>query len=396
MKAGRVADAKRVLTSLDSAKPANSEVQFLLGMIAMSEKNYDGAIAQFRRILAREPDVARVRLELARAFFLNADYDNAERQFRYARSGDLSDAAKENIDHYLGAIRVARQWSENLSLAIVPDTNINAGPSITTVGLYGLPFELSQDARQQSGIGTMLDAGGEWSPPISDSVRLRVGGQASDTDYPGHGEFNDLTAAGYAGPRFLAGAWEISPLVTGFERWYANRFYNEGVGGSLQTIYYYTPTLGFSGVIGAQQVTYAPPAGQSGPAISGALNVFYTVDPSSAVSAGISASRQDATFGVFSYTAKQIQLGYNRDLFDGWSVSPQTSFATVDYDSPLAAFGVARRDRLWVAQVALLNRRLDFYGFTPRIAYIYTHNSSDITLYAYNRNQIQIGLTRDF
>ena len=51
----------------------------------------------------------RVRLELARAFFLKGDYDNADRQFRFARAGDIDDKVKANVDRFLTAINRLRE-----------------------------------------------------------------------------------------------------------------------------------------------------------------------------------------------------------------------------------------------------------------------------------------------
>src|SRR6201996_3857346 len=84
----RLDDAKKILLHDLEAKPEDSETLFLLGTIAVAQKDYDTAISYYRRILVNEPDAERVRLELARAFFLKADYDNADRQFRFARAGD--------------------------------------------------------------------------------------------------------------------------------------------------------------------------------------------------------------------------------------------------------------------------------------------------------------------
>ena len=382
--------------ALERADPGDSEVQFLLGLIAIQEKDYTEAIRRFRRILIKEPGIARVRLELARAFFLAEDYDNADRQFRLARAGDLPPAAKANIDQYLAAIRQRRRWSYNLSVAAAPNSNINAGPSATTVSLYGLPFELSQETRKQSGLGGRIDGGGEWSPPITEALHLRLGSQFGGIVYPANGAFNDMTLAGYAGPHFISSRWDVSPLITGFQQWYGNHFYNQGIGASLQLIYYPASNFGFNGVVGAQYVNYGPPAGQSGPAVSGGLGFISTLSTETAISGSVSVARQDATLPAYAYTAAQVRFSYDRDLPYGWSISIQPSYAVLDYDQALAAFGVTRRDHLWVAQVAFLNRRLDLYGFTPKIAYIYTLNSSDITIYSFNSNQITIGLTRAF
>src|SRR3981081_606392 len=98
VEAGQLDDAKRVLAHVLETNPNDDEAHFLRGMIAVADKRYDDAIADFRFILAAEPNRERVRLELARAFFLATDYENAERNFRFARAGDLSPEVKANID----------------------------------------------------------------------------------------------------------------------------------------------------------------------------------------------------------------------------------------------------------------------------------------------------------
>lgn len=47
-------------------------------------------------------------------------------------------------------------------------------------------------------------------------------------------------------------------------------------------------------------------------------------------------------------------------------------------------------------RVDLLNRRIEYAGFAPRLSLIYLNQASSISLYRYNRNQIQLGLTRQF
>jgi tetratricopeptide (TPR) repeat protein len=396
MQAHKLPEARRVLLALEHADPRDNEVQFMLGMIAVEEKAYPEAIRRFRRILARDPGAVRVRLELGRAFYLAKDYDNAERQFRLARAGKLPPAALANVDKYLFTIRQERQFSSNLSFALAPDTNLNAGPSLSAVDIFGLPFQLSSDARQRSGVGIALGAGGEWSPPISGPLRLRLGAQFDGVQYPAAGAFDDMALSVYAGPRLVYQRWDVSLLATGFERWYGRSFYNSGAGGAVQATYYATPRLGLTGSIGAQQVTYRPPAGQGGPAVSSSAGAFYTLSPSSVISGGVSVSRQDAALSVYSYTATQLQVGYFRDLPGGISASIQPSIAHIDYDSAQAGFGAPRRDRQWQVRLSLLDRRIDIAGFTPKLTYTHTDNASDIGLYRYRRDQGQIGFTRSF
>jgi len=171
----RFEDAKRLLERVLAVKPDDSQALFLLATIAVAQKNYDLAISLYRRILVREPGAERVRLELARAFFLKGDYDNADRQFRFARAGDIDNTVKANIDHFLSAINRLREWTLNFSFALAPDTNQNAATSASQVSIFGLPFALDKGARKQSGIGLAGDIGGEWSPLLDDNLKARIG-----------------------------------------------------------------------------------------------------------------------------------------------------------------------------------------------------------------------------
>src|SRR5258708_6725862 len=185
VEAGQLNDAKRVLAHVLETNPTDNEAHFLLAMIAVAEKRYDDAIADFRYILAAEPNRERVRLELARAFFLAADYENAERNFRFARAGDLSPEVKANIDQFLAAILRLKRWSYDVGLALAQDTNVNGATNVHLVDLYGLPFTLSDDARQKSGAGIAIDIGGEWSPLLTEHVKAKLGGHVHRLGYGG-------------------------------------------------------------------------------------------------------------------------------------------------------------------------------------------------------------------
>jgi len=396
---GQLKKARKVLEHL-SKRPLNgrersSEVQFLLGLIDVEERRYSDAIHTFRRLLLREPTSPRVRLELARAFFLAKDYDNAERQFRFALAGGVPPAVAANIDLYLSAIRQARQFSYTLSLGVAPDTNINAGPTVTAVTLYGLPFTLSSNARRESGVGIAADGSGEWAPTIGEGIRLRMGAQFHVLEYSSHA-FDDRTMAAYSGPRIVRGRWDVSPLITGFQRWYGQRFYNGGLGGALQATFYPAPRMGITGSLGAQAVHFAQPVGQSGPAYSGSIGSFYTVDPASTVTGSVSVNRQNAELNYYSNTTMQLNLGYFRDLPAGFSASLEIAGSRTRYDSAFAAFGSARNDKQLSVRTTLLNRKIDIGGFTPRLVYNYIHNSSNINIYEYDRNRVEVGLTRIF
>jgi tetratricopeptide (TPR) repeat protein len=391
----RLDDAKRLLNRALGATPQDSELLFLRAMIAMAEKDYDTAISLYRRILVREPDAERVRLELARAFFMKGDYDNADRQFRFARAGDIDDTVKANIDRFLDAINRLRQWTVNVSLALAPDTNQNAATSVAQIDIFGLPFALDKDARKQSGIGVAGEIGGEWSPLLSGNLKARLGADLTRTDYSG-GQFDDMTLSGYAGPQFLFHDGDISLLGTGFQRWYANQDYLSGLGGKIAADYGIASDLLVGAAFGGQAVTDTFIPDQSGPLYSLQMAGTYVLSPSSLFRLQLGFNRQDAQIAAYSYSGIWFGGGYSQDLPLGFSAGFQPSYFITRYDDVLAGFGKTRADNALMLAFTVLNRRFDYHGFTPRFSYIFTGQHSNIPLYSFTRSQFQIGLVSLF
>jgi tetratricopeptide (TPR) repeat protein len=391
----RLDDAKRVLERFLATTPDDSEGQFLLATIAVAQKDYDTAISLYRRILLREPATERVRLDLARAFFLKADYDNADRQFRFARAGDIDDAVKANVDRFLSAINRLREWAVNFSFALAPDTNQNAATSANQVSLFGLPFALDNGARKQSGVGVAGNMGGEWSPLLDDNLKARIGANFYRMEYSGGG-FDDMTVSAYGGPQFLFSNWDFSVLATGFKRWFANQDYVSGAGGKLAADYGITSDWVVGASLGGQSVTNAFIPEQSGPLWSVQSQVAYVLSPSSLFQLQLGFNRQEAQIAPYSYSAVWFGGSYSQDLPWGFSAGFQPSYFLTRYDAALAAFGKTRSDNAVSLAFTLLNRRLDFYGFTPRFSYVFTEQHSNIPLYSFTRNQFQIGLTSLF
>jgi tetratricopeptide (TPR) repeat protein len=392
---GRLDDARKILDHELAARPDDSQTLFLLGTVAVAQKDYDTAISLFRRILVREPDAERVRLELARAFYLKGDYDNADSQFRFARAGDIDDAVKTNIDHFLSAINRLREWTVNFSLALAPDTNQNAATSASQVSIFGLPFALDPAARSQSGIGMAGDIGGEWSPLLDDKLKARIGGDLSRVEYSG-GQFDDMTVSAYGGPQWLFSNWDVSVLAVGFQRWYANQAFISGIGGKLAADYGITSDFLIGASLGAQNITNDFIPEQSGPLWSAQLQGTYVLSPSSLFQVLGGFNRQDARIAPYSYSGLWFGAGYQQDLPFGFSAGFQPSYYMTRYDAALAAFGKTRTDDTVMLALTLLNRRFDYHGFTPRFSYIFTKQHSNIALYSYTRSQVQIGITSLF
>ena len=82
---GNYTQAEKTLRNLNGTQNAQEEIEkwFLLGQVYMAQGDFNTAIKIYRKILDKQPDLSRVRLELARALFFNKQYQEAENHFLF-------------------------------------------------------------------------------------------------------------------------------------------------------------------------------------------------------------------------------------------------------------------------------------------------------------------------
>ena len=392
---GRSSEARALLEQLATSHSGNNEIEFLLGMIAVEAQDYDEAIRRFRSILARQPGAVRVRLELARAFFLDRDYENAFRNFQLARAGELPPGVGETIDRFVSLIRQRKTWSYSLSVSLAPDSNINNGTSAREVNLFGLPFELSADARERSGVGLAIEGSAEFAPRISETTRFRMGAAIQRNEYDGT-DFDDMTVAVHAGPRIVRDKWDFSVTGTAFQRRFGRQRLNEGIGARVEATRYMDSRTALSLGVSAQQIRYPNLPFQDGGSYSAWAGVVHAVTPESFAIGRIGLARKEAQSPDLAYHSYSLSVGYYRDLPAGFSVYAEPGFTDLRHDEPDGFFGLRRHDRLFELRLTVLNRHIVLDRFTPRIALVLARRDSNIDIFDYGQRRLEVGVTTAF
>lgn len=392
---GQVEAARTRLEQLEGAGPFDSQVQFLLALLDIRAKQFREAEQRLRRILVREPGAARVRLELGRALFLDGKYVASERQFRLARAGQLPEPVQLNVDRYLAAIRQKKRFNVELAFALAPDSNVNASPASDAVTIYGLPFQLSDDARASSGIGATADGSIEWAPQLSPRTGLRIGGQGHRTQYR-KSQFNDSTLTAYAGVRLNRTKWthDLTGIVA--ERWYGERPYSRSIGATVATSYAVDRKTELNGSVAIYSIKYPNFTDQDGVLTGISLGAARAVSPRSVLRATVGVNWQKARVEPLANHRQTLALEWFREFSGGITLVLSPSLTRIGYAAPLPAFGTTRIDWQATAQVRLQSRRIDVRGFTPRLGYIFTHNASTVPLYRFTRNRFELGVVRSF
>ena len=153
---GRFKEALGILRPLAQGGAVEANVLFLIGLAATGasqqpdlsgderEALLDEAIASLRAMLIDRPDLVRVRLELARAFFLKGENDLSRKHFEHVLAGSPPGPVAANVRRFLSEIRARRRWSLRAGFALAPDTNIGGTSAERIIYINDLPFRRDQ------------------------------------------------------------------------------------------------------------------------------------------------------------------------------------------------------------------------------------------------------------
>lgn len=397
---GEVAQAEAILKSFSKANPDNVDVDrlaFLTGMIVAKKGQYKAAIEIYRSILVRKPELIRVRLELALALFELRDDGPAAYHFRFALSDALPEDVRKIVRGYLKAIEARKVLRLRFTVGLVPNSNINTGPNDTTVRLFGLvPFDLSAEARQTSGVGLSSSLSLSALPALNAKWRLEANVAARVTDYENKA-FDDVFVSLEAGPRYEGARLKASLLATASERYFAGERLTSTVGTRLVLTTPLAQRTRFSVRASYAHADDHRSSDRDGPIYGSGASISHALDQRSFGGGSIQITRQETKARSLRNTQYAVSLFYSRELPLGITARLSPQFVLRSFGVPAAINnGITRLDRLYGVTIDLTKRNLSLYGFAPVLSYTFLHNTSSVDLFEYDQHRVNIGLTRLF
>jgi tetratricopeptide (TPR) repeat protein len=390
---GKTARAESVVRALEQHAPDDPQVLFLAAQIDLQQAEYASAVRILRRLLSSNPEVVRVRLELARALFLARDYEAARYHFDLVLGQDLPDAVRQNVYRYLTAIEAETTWL-SLSVYVGPDSNPTSATSAQTIDILGQTFELNPDARAKKAVGLVAFAQARWA--FGPENRAFVRGNVELREFPdSHADYAYLQST--LGQNLVSGntVWtmEAGPLGA----LYQGRALYAGGLVRLSHASPVTPRLLSSQSVSVRRLDYYDDfeylSAEQG-WIGGDLR--YAIDPTSGISAGLQLIRSRAQESAYSYSTLEFSAVYNKELRRRFNASVRVAASRTEYDGELALFEKVRADTLFAVDVNLVARDWSVHGFAPLLAVGASWNDSTIALFEYTRQYLGVGFTRNF
>lgn len=401
----RPKEAYDLLRPLEAKRAGEIEFDYLLGIAALDAGDAQSAIFALERVLAVNPNYLQARAEIARAYFVLGEKENARREFRTVRAQDPPGAARQTIDRYLSALEPQKtRLRAYLEAAAGWDSNVNSATSRSTIALPvfgGAIGQLDAAARKQSSWFAGLGAGVSIDQAISDEWSLLGAASYAGKFNEDFDQFNTSTLDGSAGVRWARGANQLVGLAQGQMYWLDNDRYRNLWGGTGQWLHNLSPTQQFT-VFGQYAQLRYPQASQAprdanravgGVAYSQAFAGPYS--PVAYVSAYAGHERPtDNAYDYLENTPFGVRLGGQASLTAQAVLYGSAAYEHRGYYNPEPTFLVKREDDQFDFRLGLAYMFLPQWTLTPQVAY--TKNNSNIQFNEYDRTVAAVTVRKDF
>ena len=414
LEAGLLEDALAILNPLAQAHPDHpqrSDILFLLGLAStqlsqqadVPEERREAlltlAIAAFRLVLFDQPELVRVRLELARAFFLKGEDSLSQYHFERVLAGEPPEPVVANVRNFLNLIRARRRWSLSLGAAIAPDTNIGGTSDERTIYIFGLPFQRDIEDLTTSGIGLSAWGGAEYQLPMGERTRLRAGANLSRREHEGS-RFDEAFLGTHLGPRiFLDRRTEASLLATASQRWAGTVKDFHTLGGRLEVGHRLNQAVTLNGRVSWEERHYRTRRILDGPVLDVSLGGAYVISPTVRADLSLGYGREEPGRMREQHERYRVGAGVSVILPLGFTVSGGGDYRWTNFEPgwfPHVPDGGAREDRTWSARASVYNRAITFMGFSPEVGVVHEVRKTNAQLFDYERTRGELRFVRQF
>ncbi len=406
---GRMDEAAKLYTLLLESPQMEIRVEalFRLGNIYTLRQEYGKAIKMYLAILNRFPQLSRVRLELALAYFKDQDFDKADFNFRLVQ-GDKSipPEVNEKIEMFLEAIRRQKKWALSANVGLVPDSNLNTASGETRECInttYGL---LCRDLEEEeSGVGLRLGLNGGYYARLTRNLGLKTTAGASILDFSGS-RFDDNSINIASGPRFVFKRGEVTLQPLFKKRWAGGAEYSQSYGAQLQSSFDLTRRLALDAGLDYARNRYQDDFVDDllkGNTFNFYADLRWVLTAKSFVSAGGNYGNDDTLQKSYATEYWGCNLGYFNEFPLGITAYAALSWQRSIYKAPswfITDDGYIeekrRKDNTFQGLIRLSNRHWEYMGFSPAISYVYTNRRSNVWNRDYSKQRLEFSIRQIF
>ncbi len=377
---------------------------FIQGMIERARGNLDQAAHIYRSILAADPNLTMVRLELAATLYALDQDEGARHHLNLLKSAAPTPELARNFGDFIAAIDARRPWSFNAWVSLAPSTNFNNGTSLEYHTLFGLTSVTSDLARQKSGIGIKGGANAAYVFDLSHDLQAIVATGTYLEQY--EGDLFDKTALNQnIELRRNHARGSVGIGLSASQSFYKTSgsggfpYANEtawSFGPQITIRHLLTPSLNLETRLSHRWNMFNVADWSDGTTTALTNRLALTMSTSQVLYAMGGGDRTVTDYDHTSTWAGWGGLGIYQEMPWGITVFAEGklrySIADGDYPLLLAPREMTRLD----TRAVLTKRDFSFWGVAPQLEYTYTSNWSNDELSEFDAHGLAVTLTRAF
>ena len=406
------ANSKKDSVSLNAGVPGvgeqplssnNIEARFLTGLRDLETGRPDKAIEAFSAILAADPTLIRVRLELARAYFAAEQWNRARQEFFIVLSGDLPEPVRRRVLGFIRAIDARRGFDWDLSLGLTNTGGSRSYDSDTILlDFGGLTLPLTLDRNTESQLGIRATGAATYRLPIGltsgDKVTssLFVQGFFDITDAP-NSTYDDYIAGVRTGLRFTGAntTYSVAPVYS--QRYLAGEHYEDqaGVGLAFEN----RTGSGFSvfGTASYSNVNNKFAEDRDGTLGQAQIGIRQSIGGTGAIGLSFFYEDKSVDFALENYGLYGVRLLGVVDVPFGLTLRPSIFFEKKGFPEPSPLFTGNPDEESLGARIRVEKNDLFIgNGFSPFFDVSHRRTKSGIEAFSYTETEYEFGLERRF
>ena len=385
---GKYDSALQILTMMPQTNQPSVEIErwYLIAQIEQRRGNIDEAIRIYRKLLDEQPDLVKVRYELALCYMVEQKWYRADYNLRLAMAGnDIPEPVKQQMMYYRYIARQNKNWNVWFNVGAAPDTNVNqaTGGKECVVTQWG---EFCRDLPEpERVIGTNLSLGGNYEFKLTERHwRWKSDAFIYTNVYNKH-TYDDLYLSSSTGPRYI---WESGDIwLAGVlnRRWYGWDRYSWAYGVKLDTNYDFTRKISGGISFNVMENKYD----EYGQYMDGQIyylnpHMSYSFTASRYVVLHGGVERETAKMDAYANWKYNVGIGFGSELMYGFHVYIEPYFSWLNYDGEKwvvknnAYQPVKERDFLQKYSLSISNNNFEVWGFVPTLIFAYTNKNSNI------------------
>jgi tetratricopeptide (TPR) repeat protein len=402
---GKAPEAFKLLDPVEGERAGDAGFDLLFGIAAIEAGQNTRGVFALERVLAVQPNNARARAEIARAYLALGETATAKAEFETVQMQGVPPEAKATIDRFLDAVdrldNVSRTTVRGyLEASIGYDTNVNAATSkgsIAIPGFGGLPFTLSDDSRAKDAPFATLGGGLNVRTPINSEVALVGGLSGVMRNNFGASDFDNSSIDAYAGV-VVARDKSVFSLNAQFNQYeLSSARYRTATGLSGQWQYNMDARNQVSAFVQYSDLHYQTQEVRDADrwVVGGAFAHAYRGGEVAFASAYLANERpQERGVSWLGFDGVGVRVGgqMNYDattiLFAGGSVEYR------HYDAQDPTFLKTRKDTQYDLAIGANYTPARYWKVTPKFSW--TFNDSNTELNDYHRETVSVTVRRDF